>query len=81
MSIPTTFYFLISMLCIHKSDLQQGLNLDDCNSAYHQIQRTHQQGPYQDVANCGEDIQLEKPQLELEKEKEEEEPERQSREK
>lgn len=49
------------MLRIHKSDLQQGLNLDDCNSAYHQIQRTHQQGPYQDVANCGEDIQLEKP--------------------
>ncbi|KAA0703296.1 B-cell antigen receptor complex-associated protein alpha chain [Triplophysa tibetana] len=39
--------------------LCKGLNLDDCNSIYHQIQRSHVQGPYQDVA-CGE-IQLEKP--------------------
>lgn len=54
-------FFFIIMLRIHKRDFQQGLNLDDCNSAYHQIQRTNQQGPYQDVASCGEDIQLEKP--------------------
>lgn len=40
----------------------QGLNLDDCNSTYHQIQRSLVQGPYQDVINNDEDdIQLEKP--------------------
>ncbi|XP_043116205.1 B-cell antigen receptor complex-associated protein alpha chain [Puntigrus tetrazona] len=44
-----------------EENIYEGLNLDDCNSAYHQIQRTSQQGPYQDVANCTEDIQLEKP--------------------
>ncbi|XP_026140724.1 B-cell antigen receptor complex-associated protein alpha chain [Carassius auratus] len=44
-----------------EENIYEGLNLDDCNSAYHQIQRTNQQGPYQDVASCGEDIQLEKP--------------------
>ncbi|XP_016365740.1 B-cell antigen receptor complex-associated protein alpha chain-like [Sinocyclocheilus rhinocerous] len=44
-----------------EENIYEGLNQDDCNSAYHQIQRTNQQGPYQDVANCGEDIQLEKP--------------------
>lgn len=77
--VYSVYIFFSSMLCIHKSNLQQGLNLDDCNSAYHQIQRTNQQGPYQDVASCGEDIQLEKPQLDLEKQGKE--PERQSREK
>ncbi|XP_056123767.1 B-cell antigen receptor complex-associated protein alpha chain [Rhinichthys klamathensis goyatoka] len=44
-----------------EENIYEGLNLDDCNSAYHQIQRSNQQGPYQDVAICGEDIQLEKP--------------------
>ncbi|XP_048007700.1 B-cell antigen receptor complex-associated protein alpha chain [Megalobrama amblycephala] len=44
-----------------EENIYEGLNLDDCNSAYHQIQRSSQQGPYQDVASCGEDIQLEKP--------------------
>ncbi|KAF4103175.1 B-cell antigen receptor complex-associated protein alpha chain [Onychostoma macrolepis] len=44
-----------------EENIYEGLNLDDCNSAYHQIQRTNLQGPYQDVANCAEDIQLEKP--------------------
>ncbi|XP_067305749.1 B-cell antigen receptor complex-associated protein alpha chain [Pseudorasbora parva] len=44
-----------------EENIYEGLNLDDCNSAYHQIQRSNQQGPYQDVASCGEDIQLEKP--------------------
>ncbi|KAA0701380.1 B-cell antigen receptor complex-associated protein alpha chain [Triplophysa tibetana] len=42
-----------------EDNIYEGLNLDDCNSIYHQIQRSHVQGPYQDVA-CGE-IQLEKP--------------------
>ncbi|XP_056618764.1 B-cell antigen receptor complex-associated protein alpha chain [Triplophysa dalaica] len=42
-----------------EENIYEGLNLDDCNSIYHQIQRSHVQGPYQDVA-CGE-IQLEKP--------------------
>uniref|UniRef100_A0A8C1SR49 CD79a molecule, immunoglobulin-associated alpha n=1 Tax=Cyprinus carpio TaxID=7962 RepID=A0A8C1SR49_CYPCA len=46
------FFFLLSCC---------GLNLDKCNSAYHQIKHSNQQGPYQDVASCGEDIQLEKP--------------------
>ncbi|XP_065116808.1 B-cell antigen receptor complex-associated protein alpha chain [Paramisgurnus dabryanus] len=44
-----------------EENIYEGLNLDDCNSTYHQIQRSHVQGPYQDVANCGNDIQLEKP--------------------
>ncbi|XP_073728228.1 B-cell antigen receptor complex-associated protein alpha chain [Misgurnus anguillicaudatus] len=44
-----------------EENIYEGLNLDDCNSTYHQIQRSHVQGPYQDVANCGDDIQLEKP--------------------
>ncbi|XP_051722346.1 B-cell antigen receptor complex-associated protein alpha chain isoform X2 [Ctenopharyngodon idella] len=44
-----------------EENIYEGLNLDECNSAYHQIQRSSQQGPYQDVASCGEDIQLEKP--------------------
>ncbi|XP_077069111.1 B-cell antigen receptor complex-associated protein alpha chain [Siphateles boraxobius] len=44
-----------------EENIYEGLNLDDCNSAYHQIQRSNHQGPYQDVANCAEDIQLEKP--------------------
>lgn len=43
-----------------EENIYEGLNLDDCNSTYHQIQRSHVQGPYQDVA-CGEAIQLEKP--------------------
>lgn len=44
-----------------EENIYEGLNLDDCNSAYHQIQRSIQQGPYEDVACCEEDIQLEKP--------------------
>ncbi|CAM4701005.1 unnamed protein product [Leuciscus chuanchicus] len=44
-----------------EENIYEGLNLDECNSAYHQIQRSNQQGPYQDVASCAEDIQLEKP--------------------
>ncbi|XP_051575982.1 B-cell antigen receptor complex-associated protein alpha chain [Myxocyprinus asiaticus] len=44
-----------------EENIYEGLNLDDCNSTYHQIQRSQIQGPYQDVASCGDDIQLEKP--------------------
>ncbi|KAK2903012.1 hypothetical protein QQF64_010103 [Cirrhinus molitorella] len=44
-----------------EENIYEGLNLDDCSAAYHQIQRTNQQGPYQDVGSCEEDIQLEKP--------------------
>ncbi|XP_062841824.1 B-cell antigen receptor complex-associated protein alpha chain [Trichomycterus rosablanca] len=43
-----------------EENIYEGLNLDECNSTYHQIQCS-QQGPYQDVMNSGEDIQLEKP--------------------
>ncbi|RXN30425.1 B-cell antigen receptor complex-associated alpha chain-like protein [Labeo rohita] len=43
-----------------EENIYEGLNLDDCSAAYHQIQRTNQ-GPYQDVGSCEEDIQLEKP--------------------
>ncbi|XP_063054385.1 B-cell antigen receptor complex-associated protein alpha chain [Engraulis encrasicolus] len=44
-----------------EENIYEGLNLDDCNSTYHQIQRS-QHGPYQDVANPPqEDNQLEKP--------------------
>ncbi|XP_052003735.1 B-cell antigen receptor complex-associated protein alpha chain-like [Xyrauchen texanus] len=44
-----------------EENIYEGLNLDDCNSVYHKIQCSQMQGPYQDVANCGGDIQLEKP--------------------
>ncbi|XP_060756906.1 B-cell antigen receptor complex-associated protein alpha chain [Neoarius graeffei] len=45
-----------------EENIYEGLNLDDCNSTYHQIQRSLVQGPYQDVINNDdEDIQLEKP--------------------
>lgn len=45
-----------------EENIYEGLNLDDCNSTYHQIQRTNRHGPYQDVANTAEDdIQFEKP--------------------
>ncbi|XP_051999474.1 B-cell antigen receptor complex-associated protein alpha chain-like [Xyrauchen texanus] len=44
-----------------EENIYEGLNLDDCNSTYHQIQRSQMQGPYQDVASCGDDIHLEKP--------------------
>ncbi|KAF7691885.1 B-cell antigen receptor complex-associated protein alpha chain [Silurus meridionalis] len=45
-----------------EENIYEGLNLDDCNSTYHQIQRSLVQGPYQDVCNNDEDdIQLEKP--------------------
>uniref|UniRef100_A0A8C2BYP4 CD79a molecule, immunoglobulin-associated alpha n=1 Tax=Cyprinus carpio TaxID=7962 RepID=A0A8C2BYP4_CYPCA len=42
-----------------EENIYEGLNLDKCNSAYHQTKRSNQQG--QDVAGCGEGIQLEKP--------------------
>ncbi|XP_072514944.1 B-cell antigen receptor complex-associated protein alpha chain [Salminus brasiliensis] len=45
-----------------EENIYEGLNLDDCTSTYHQIQRSQVQGPYQDVVNAAEDdIQLEKP--------------------
>ncbi|MCJ8745599.1 hypothetical protein PDJAM_G00131940 [Pangasius djambal] len=45
-----------------EENIYEGLNLDECNSTYHQIQRSLVQGPYQDVINSEEDdIQLEKP--------------------
>ncbi|XP_028835519.1 B-cell antigen receptor complex-associated protein alpha chain [Denticeps clupeoides] len=45
-----------------EENLYEGLNLDECNSTYHQIQRSQRQGPYQDVGCLiDEDIQLEKP--------------------
>ncbi|KAJ8388841.1 hypothetical protein AAFF_G00125970 [Aldrovandia affinis] len=45
-----------------EENIYEGLNLEDCNSTYDQIQRTQVQGTYQDVDNVqGQDIQLEKP--------------------
>ncbi|KAL7835708.1 hypothetical protein SRHO_G00280550 [Serrasalmus rhombeus] len=45
-----------------EENIYEGLNLDDCTSTYHQIQRSQVQGPYQDVVNTvEEDIPLEKP--------------------
>ncbi|KAJ8354731.1 hypothetical protein SKAU_G00222980 [Synaphobranchus kaupii] len=45
-----------------EENIYEGLNLDDFDSTYHQIQRSQVFGPYQDVGNVlGEDIQLEKP--------------------
>lgn len=56
--LPEDKYTCYKHLCLYL----QGLNLDDCNSTYHQIQRSLVQGPYQDVINNDdEDIQLEKP--------------------
>ncbi|XP_018587757.1 B-cell antigen receptor complex-associated protein alpha chain [Scleropages formosus] len=47
---------------IEEENIYEGLNLDDCNSAYHQIQRSQVQCTYQDVGNVGDyDVQLEKP--------------------
>lgn len=44
-----------------EENIYQGLNLDDCCAAYDQIERSQGSGPYQDVCNHDEDIQLEKP--------------------
>uniref|UniRef100_A0A8B9H3Y8 CD79a molecule, immunoglobulin-associated alpha n=1 Tax=Astyanax mexicanus TaxID=7994 RepID=A0A8B9H3Y8_ASTMX len=45
-----------------EENIYEGLNLDDCNSTYHQIQRSQVQGPYHDVSNAvEEDIEFEKP--------------------
>ncbi|KAL7840472.1 hypothetical protein AOLI_G00257950 [Acnodon oligacanthus] len=45
-----------------EENIYEGLNLDDCTSTYHQIQRSQVQGPYHDVVNTvEEDIPLEKP--------------------
>ncbi|XP_072316998.1 B-cell antigen receptor complex-associated protein alpha chain [Eucyclogobius newberryi] len=44
-----------------EENIYQGLNLDDCYAAYDQIEHLQGQGPYEDVANIEEDIQLEKP--------------------
>ncbi|XP_036394520.1 B-cell antigen receptor complex-associated protein alpha chain [Megalops cyprinoides] len=45
-----------------EENIYEGLNLEDCSSTYHQIQRSEVRGPYQDVDNVREeDIQLEKP--------------------
>ncbi|KAG7469260.1 hypothetical protein MATL_G00126940 [Megalops atlanticus] len=45
-----------------EENIYEGLNLEDCTSTYHQIQRSEVRGPYQDVDNVREeDIQLEKP--------------------
>ncbi len=56
------FYVPPSFLCLLSN--HQGLNLDDCCSAYDQIERSQGHGPYQDVCNIKEEeeeIQLEKP--------------------
>ncbi|KAL6109806.1 cd79a [Pungitius sinensis] len=47
-----------------EENIYQGLNLDECWSAYDQIERSQAHGPYQDVGNVRveeEEIQLEKP--------------------
>nr|XP_040022131.1 B-cell antigen receptor complex-associated protein alpha chain [Gasterosteus aculeatus aculeatus] len=47
-----------------EENIYQGLNLDECWSAYDQIQRCEANGPYEDVGNLREEeeeIQLEKP--------------------
>ncbi|KAM6935537.1 B-cell antigen receptor complex-associated protein alpha chain [Lycodopsis pacificus] len=47
-----------------EENIYQGLNLDDCSSAYDQIERSQAHGQYQDVGNIKdeeEQIQLEKP--------------------
>ncbi|TSK20241.1 Rho guanine nucleotide exchange factor 1 [Bagarius yarrelli] len=45
-----------------EENIYEGLNLDDCNSTYHQIQHSLIRGPYQDIMLHEEDdIQLEKP--------------------
>ncbi|KAG5270954.1 hypothetical protein AALO_G00174210 [Alosa alosa] len=45
-----------------EENIYEGLNLDGCDSTYHQIQRSNRHGPYQDVANVAEDdTQFEKP--------------------
>lgn len=66
--IPGTFIICKGLNELEKrnnkeeENIYEGLNLDDCNSTYHQIQRSLVQGPYQDVLNNDEDdIQLEKP--------------------
>ncbi|KAL0985058.1 hypothetical protein UPYG_G00152360 [Umbra pygmaea] len=47
-----------------EENIYEGLNLEECSSAYDQVQRSLVQGPYQDVGNVmieEGDIQLEKP--------------------
>ncbi|KAK9514065.1 hypothetical protein VZT92_027554 [Zoarces viviparus] len=47
-----------------EENIYQGLNLDDCSSAYDRIERSQAHGQYQDVGNIKEEeeqIQLEKP--------------------
>ncbi|XP_070691577.1 B-cell antigen receptor complex-associated protein alpha chain [Pempheris klunzingeri] len=47
-----------------EENIYQGLNLDDCCSAYDQIERSQGHGPYEDVGSIMEEeeaIQLEKP--------------------
>ncbi|XP_031708966.1 B-cell antigen receptor complex-associated protein alpha chain [Anarrhichthys ocellatus] len=47
-----------------EENIYQGLNLDDCSSAYDRIERSQAHGQYQDVSNIKEEeeqIQLEKP--------------------
>ncbi|KAM8870467.1 B-cell antigen receptor complex-associated protein alpha chain [Spinachia spinachia] len=47
-----------------EENIYQGLNLDECWSAYDQIERCQAHGPYQDVGNIREEeeeMQLEKP--------------------
>ncbi|XP_075965584.1 B-cell antigen receptor complex-associated protein alpha chain [Anarhichas minor] len=47
-----------------EENIYQGLNLDDCSSAYDRIERSQGHGQYQDVGNIKEEeeqIQLEKP--------------------
>ncbi|KAL4657662.1 B-cell antigen receptor complex-associated protein alpha chain [Arapaima gigas] len=47
---------------IEEENIYEGLNLDECSAAYHQIQRSQMQSTYQDVDNVrDDDIQLEKP--------------------
>ncbi|XP_030641245.1 B-cell antigen receptor complex-associated protein alpha chain-like [Chanos chanos] len=45
-----------------QENVYEGLNLEDCNTTYHEIQRSQVQGTYQDVGNTVTgDITLEKP--------------------
>lgn len=55
-------FLKFSYLLLFSPRTNQGLNLDDCYAAYDQIERSQNNGPYQDVCNVlGDDIQLEKP--------------------
>ncbi|KAJ8287708.1 hypothetical protein COCON_G00003670 [Conger conger] len=44
-----------------EENIYEGLNLEDLDSTYHQIQRSQVHSPYQDVDTLAQDIQLEKP--------------------